>query len=109
FTLPGDWRQNSHFRPVGKPTNINNVGTWGHVSAILQRGADWYASYGSEKSKGTKVFALAGKVNRTGLIEVPMGISLREIIYGVGGGILNGKRFKAIQTGGPSGGFLPAS
>ena len=93
----------------GKPTNINNVGTWGHVSAILQRGADWYASYGSEKSKGTKVFALAGKVNRTGLIEVPMGISLREIIYGVGGGILNGKRFKAIQTGGPSGGFLPAS
>jgi NADH-quinone oxidoreductase subunit F len=93
----------------GKPTNINNVGTWGHVSAILQRGADWYASYGSEKSKGTKVFALAGKVNRTGLIEVPMGISLQEIIYEVGGGIPDGKRFKAVQTGGPSGGFLPAS
>ena len=92
----------------GKPTNINNVGTWGHVSAILQRGSNWYASYGSEKSKGTKVFALAGKVNRTGLIEVPMGISLQEIIYGVGGGIPNGKRFKAVQTGGPSGGFLPA-
>ena len=93
----------------GKPTNINNVGTWGHVSAILQRGSDWYASYGSEKSKGTKVFALTGKINRTGLIEVPMGISLQEIIYGIGGGILNGKRFKAVQTGGPSGGCLPAS
>ena len=93
----------------GKPTNINNVGTWAHASAILQRGSNWYASYGSEKSKGTKVFALAGKVNRTGLIEVPMGISLQEIIYGIGGGIPNGKRFKAVQTGGPSGGFLPAS
>jgi NADH-quinone oxidoreductase subunit F len=93
----------------GKPTNINNVGTWGHVSAILQHDAQWYASYGSEKSKGTKVFALAGKVSRTGLIEVPMGITLDEIIYGVGGGIPDGKRLKAIQTGGPSGGFLPAS
>jgi len=93
----------------GKPTNINNVGTWGHVSAILQQGSNWYASYGSEKSKGTKVFALAGKVNHTGLIEVPMGIPLREIIYGIGGGIPDGKRFKAVQTGGPSGGFLPAS
>jgi NADH-quinone oxidoreductase subunit F len=93
----------------GKPTNINNVGTWGHVSAILQRGAEWYASYGSEKSKGTKVFALVGKVNHTGLIEVPMGMSLQEIIYGIGGGVLNGKRFKAVQTGGPSGGCLPAS
>ncbi|MBA7475801.1 Ion-translocating oxidoreductase complex subunit C [subsurface metagenome] len=93
----------------GKPTNINNVGTWGHVSAILQRGSNWYASYGSEKSKGTKVFALAGKVNRTGLIEIPMGMSLQEIIYGIGGGIPDGKRFKAVQTGGPSGGFLPAS
>jgi NADH-quinone oxidoreductase subunit F len=92
-----------------KPTNINNVGTWGHVSAILQRGAEWYASYGSEKSKGTKVFALAGKVNHTGLIEVPMGMSLQEIIYEVGGGIPDGKRFKAVQTGGPSGGFLPKS
>ena len=93
----------------GKPTNINNVGTWGHVSAILQRNSNWYASYGSEKSKGTKVFALAGKVNRTGLIEVPMGTPLRKIIYGIGGGPPNGKRFKAVQTGGPSGGFLPAS
>jgi len=93
----------------GKPTNINNVGTWGHVSAVLQRDSNWYASYGSEKSKGTKVFALAGKVNRTGLIEVPMGISLQEIIYGIGGGIPDDKRFKAVQTGGPSGGFLPAN
>jgi len=93
----------------GKPTNINNVETWGNVSAILQRSGDWYASYGTEKSKGTKTFALAGKINRTGLIEVPMGISLREIIYGIGGGIPDDKRFKAIQTGGPSGGCLPES
>ncbi len=93
----------------GKPTNINNVETWGNVSAILQQGADWYASYGSEKSKGTKTFALAGKINRTGLIEVPMGISLEEIIYEIGGGIPGDKRFKAVQTGGPSGGCLPAS
>ena len=93
----------------GKPTNINNVETWGNVSAILQRGGDWYASYGSEKSKGTKTFALAGKIERTGLIEVPMGISLQEIIYGIGGGIPDDKRFKAVQTGGPSGGCLPVS
>ena len=93
----------------GKPTNINNVETWGNVSAILQRGADWYANYGSEKSKGTKTFALAGKINRTGLIEVPMGIPLQEIIYDIGGGIPDGKRFKAVQTGGPSGGCLPVS
>ncbi|MBE9513357.1 MAG: NADH-quinone oxidoreductase subunit NuoF [Chloroflexi bacterium] len=93
----------------GKPTNINNVETWANVSAILQRSAEWYASYGTEKSKGTKTFALAGKINRTGLIEVPMGISLREIIYGIGGGIPDGKRLKAIQTGGPSGGCLPES
>jgi NADH-quinone oxidoreductase subunit F len=93
----------------GKPTNINNVETWGNVSAILQQGADWYASYGSEKSKGTKTFALAGKIVRTGLIEVPMGITLQEIIFGIGGGIPDGKRFKAVQTGGPSGGCLPAS
>ncbi len=92
----------------GKPTNINNVETWGNVSAILQHSGDWYASYGTETSKGTKTFALAGKINRTGLIEVPMGISLREIIYGIGGGIPDDKRFKAIQTGGPSGGCLPA-
>ena len=93
----------------GKPTNINNVETWGNVSAILQRGAEWYASYGTEKSKGTKNFSLAGKVNHTGLIEVPMGITLREIVYDIGGGIPENKRFKAVQTGGPSGGFIPAS
>ncbi|MFC2069564.1 NADH-ubiquinone oxidoreductase-F iron-sulfur binding region domain-containing protein [Chloroflexota bacterium] len=93
----------------GKPTNVNNVETWGNVSAILQKGADWYASFGTEKSKGTKTFALAGKVVRTGLIEVPMGIPLGEIINGIGGGIADGKQFKAVQTGGPSGGCLPAS
>ena len=93
----------------GKPTNINNVETWANVSAIMQQGADWYASYGSEKSKGTKTFALAGKINRTGLIEVPMGISLQEIVNDIGGGIPGGKQFKAVQTGGPSGGCLPAS
>jgi NADH-quinone oxidoreductase subunit F len=93
----------------GKPTNINNVETWGDVSAIMQKSADWFAGYGSEKSKGTKTFALVGKIKRTGLIEVPMGISLQKIIYDVGGGILNDKRFKAIQTGGPSGGCIPAS
>ncbi len=92
----------------GQPTNINNVETWANVSAILQHDGAWYASYGTEKSKGTKTFALAGKINRTGLIEVPMGIPLREIIYGIGGGIPNDKKFKAIQTGGPSGGCLPA-
>jgi NADH-quinone oxidoreductase subunit F len=93
----------------GKPTNVNNVETWANVSAIMQKGAEWYASYGTEKSKGTKTFSLVGKVNRTGLIEVPMGISLREIIYGIGGGIQHDKDFKAVQTGGPSGGCLPAS
>jgi NADH-quinone oxidoreductase subunit F len=93
----------------GKPTNINNVETWAHVSAIMQKGAAWWAGYGAEKSRGTKTFSLVGKVNRTGLIEVPMGITLREIIYGIGGGILGGKAFKAVQTGGPSGGCLPAS
>jgi len=92
----------------GKPTNINNVETWANISAILQHNGDWYASYGTEKSKGTKTFALAGKINRTGLIEVPMGIPLREIIYDIGGGIPGGKKFKAIQSGGPSGGCLPA-
>jgi NADH-quinone oxidoreductase subunit F len=93
----------------GKPTNINNVETWANVSAILEKGAEWFAGYGTEKSKGTKTFALAGKINRTGLIEVPMGITLEEIIYGIGGGIPDGKRFKAVQTGGPSGGCLPES
>ena len=93
----------------GKPTNINNVETWANVSAILQNSGDWYAGYGTEKSKGTKTFALAGKINHTGLIEVPMGIPLREIVYGIGGGIPDDKEFKAVQTGGPSGGCLPAS
>ncbi len=93
----------------GKPTNINNVETWADVSAILQKGSGWYASYGTEKSKGTKTFSLVGKVMRTGLIEVPMGIPMREIIYGIGGGIPDGKNFKAVQTGGPSGGCLSAS
>lgn len=93
----------------GKPTNINNVETWGNVSAILQKGAEWFASYGTKHSKGTKTFALAGKVERTGLIEVPMGITLRQIVYDIGGGIPDGRDFKAVQTGGPSGGCLPAS
>jgi len=93
----------------GQPTNINNVETWANVSAILQRGGEWYAGYGTEGSKGTKTFALAGKVNRTGLIEVPMGITLKEIVYDIGGGIPSDKCLKAIQTGGPSGGVLPSS
>ncbi|MBN2463469.1 MAG: 4Fe-4S binding protein [Dehalococcoidia bacterium] len=93
----------------GKPTNINNVETWVDAARILEKGSDWYAQYGSEKSKGTKTFALVGKVERTGLIEVPLGITLRQIIYEIGGGILKGKEFKAVQTGGPSGGCLPPS
>jgi len=93
----------------GQPTNINNVETWGQVSAILQRGAEWFASYGTAGSKGTKTFALVGKVNRTGLIEVPMGITLRQIVYDIGGGIVGGKSYKGTQTGGPSGGVLSAS
>ena len=93
----------------GKPTNINNVETWANVSAILQRGGEWYSGFGTETSKGTKTFALAGKVVRTGLIEVPMGISLGDIIYQIGGGIIEDKRFKSVLTGGPSGGCLPAS
>ncbi len=93
----------------GKPTNINNVETWASAALILQKGADWYAQYGTERSKGTKTFALVGKVEMTGLIEVPLGITLRQIIYDIGGGILKGKQFKAVQTGGPSGGCLPAS
>lgn len=93
----------------GKPTVINNVETLANVPYIIRNGADWFASYGTEKSKGTKVFSLTGKVKNTGLIEVPMGITLREIIYEIGGGIENGKQFKAVQTGGPSGGCIPAS
>jgi NADH:ubiquinone oxidoreductase subunit F (NADH-binding) len=92
----------------GKPTNINNVETLAAVSAILEKGADWYSGYGTEKSRGTKTFALAGKITRTGLIEVPMGIALSTIIDDIGGGVLDGKPFKAVQTGGPSGGCIPA-
>jgi NADH:ubiquinone oxidoreductase subunit F (NADH-binding)/(2Fe-2S) ferredoxin len=93
----------------GKPTNINNVETYANVPKIIQRGLEWYTSMGSEKSKGTKTFALAGDVAHTGLIEVPFGMTLREIIYDIGGGIKDGKAFKAVQTGGPMGGCLPTS
>jgi len=93
----------------GKPTSINNVETFANIPPILLQGAEWFASIGTEKSKGTKVFALAGNVNNTGLIEVPMGTTLRQIIFEIGGGIPGGKAFKAAQTGGPSGGCLPAS
>jgi NADP-reducing hydrogenase subunit HndC len=89
-----------------KPTNVNNVETFANVPVIINRGADWFSSIGTEKSKGTKVFALAGKINNVGLIEVPMGITLREVIFEIGGGIKDGKKFKAVQTGGPSGGCL---
>ncbi len=92
----------------GKPTNINNVETLASVSAIMEKGAGWYAGFGTEKSRGTKTFALAGKINRTGLVEVPMGISLATIVKEIGGGIPGGKQFKAVQTGGPSGGCIPA-
>ncbi len=91
---------------LGKPTNVNNVETFANIPAIINQGAEWFASIGTEKSKGTKVFALAGKINNVGLIEVPMGITLREIIFEIGGGIKDGKKFKAVQTGGPSGGCL---
>lgn len=91
---------------LGKPTNVNNVETYANIPAIINKGADWFASIGTEKSKGTKVFALAGKINNVGLIEVPMGITLREVIFEIGGGIKNGRTFKAVQTGGPSGGML---
>jgi NADH:ubiquinone oxidoreductase subunit F (NADH-binding)/(2Fe-2S) ferredoxin/NAD-dependent dihydropyrimidine dehydrogenase PreA subunit len=92
-----------------KPTNINNVETWANIPDIILKGGDWFASMGTEKSKGTKVFALTGKVRNTGLVEVPMGITLREIIFDIGGGIPGGKKFKAVQIGGPSGGCLPES
>lgn len=92
----------------GKPTILNNVETYANVTQIILKGADWFNSIGTEKSKGTKVFALGGKINHTGLVEVPMGTTLREIVYEIGGGIPNGKKFKAAQTGGPSGGCVPA-
>lgn len=91
---------------LGKPTCVNNVETFANIPVIVLKGAEWFASIGTEKSKGTKVFALAGKINNVGLIEVPMGITLREIIYEIGGGVKEGKKFKAVQTGGPSGGCL---
>jgi NADH:ubiquinone oxidoreductase subunit F (NADH-binding)/(2Fe-2S) ferredoxin/ferredoxin len=92
-----------------RPTNLNNVETWANVPLIINKGADWYTKIGTVGSKGTKIFSLVGKVNNTGLVEVPMGITLREIIYDIGGGIPGGKNFKAVQTGGPSGGCIPDS
>ena len=92
----------------GKPTLLNNVETYANIAQIILKGADWFASMGTEKSKGTKVFALGGKINNTGLVEIPMGTTLREIVEDIGGGIPNGKKFKAAQTGGPSGGCIPA-
>ncbi|MBQ1928459.1 MAG: NADH-quinone oxidoreductase subunit NuoF, partial [Clostridia bacterium] len=92
----------------GKPTILNNVETWANVPQIILNGAEWHASMGTEKSKGTKVFALGGKIKHTGLVEIPMGTTLREVIDEIGGGIPNGKKFKAAQTGGPSGGCIPA-
>jgi NADH-quinone oxidoreductase subunit F len=107
----GEPRQRPPFPAVkglwGKPTVINNVETWGNVPIIIEKGADWYASIGTNGSKGTKIFSLVGKINNTGLVEVPMGITLREIIFDIGGGIPGGRKFKAVQTGGPSGGCLP--
>ena len=90
-----------------RPTVLNNVETYANIPQIILKGADWFASMGTEKSKGTKVFALGGKINNTGLVEIPMGTTLREIVYEIGGGIPNGKKFKAAQTGGPSGGCIP--
>jgi NADH:ubiquinone oxidoreductase subunit F (NADH-binding) len=91
----------------GRPTCINNVETWANVPNIILKGADWFSSIGTEDSKGTKIFSLVGKINNTGLVEVPMGITLREIIYDIGGGIPKKRKFKAVQTGGPSGGCIP--
>jgi NADH:ubiquinone oxidoreductase subunit F (NADH-binding)/Pyruvate/2-oxoacid:ferredoxin oxidoreductase delta subunit len=93
----------------GKPTNLNNVETFANVPVIIARGPEWFARIGTARSKGTKVFSLVGKVQNGGLVEVPMGISLREIVYEIGGGIPNGHEFKAVQTGGPSGGCIPAA
>ncbi len=109
----GEPRQRPPFPAVkglfGKPTLINNVETYANITSIILNGADWFASMGTEKSKGTKVFALGGKIHNTGLVEIPMGTTLRTIIEEIGGGIPNGKKFKAAQTGGPSGGCIPAS
>ncbi len=93
----------------GRPTNLNNVETWANVPLIINHGADWYSQIGTANSKGTKIFSLVGRINNTGLVEVPMGITLREIIFDIGGGIPEGRKFKAVQTGGPSGGCIPES
>jgi NADP-reducing hydrogenase subunit HndC len=93
----------------GRPTLINNAETWGNIRHIILHGAEWFSSIGTPKSPGTKVFALSGKVNNTGLVEVPMGTSLRELVFDIGGGVPGGKAFKAVQTGGPSGGCIPAA
>jgi NADH-quinone oxidoreductase subunit F len=90
-----------------KPSVLNNVETWANVPLIINNGADWFTQFGTEKSKGTKIFSLVGKIANTGLVEVPMGMTLRDIIYDIGGGIPGGKKFKAVQTGGPSGGCIP--
>jgi NADH:ubiquinone oxidoreductase subunit F (NADH-binding) len=103
-TIKPPFPAESGFR--NKPTNVNNVETFAAIPAIILKGAKWFSSIGTAKSKGTKVFALAGKINNVGLIEVPMGTTLREVIFEIGGGIRNGKKFKGIQTGGPSGGCL---
>jgi NADH-quinone oxidoreductase subunit F len=92
-----------------QPTNLNNVETWANVPIIINKGADWYCGIGTEGSKGTKVFSLTGKVRNTGLVEVPMGVTVREMVFTIGGGIPDGKKFKAVQTGGPSGGCIPES
>jgi NADH-quinone oxidoreductase subunit F len=109
--MPGEPRPRPPYPAVqglwGKPTNINNVETWANVPLIINNGARAFAAIGTEESKGTKIFSLVGKINNTGLVEVPMGITLREVIYDIGGGIPGGKKFKAVQTGGPSGGCLP--
>ena len=107
----GESRQRPPYPAVkglwGKPTNINNVKTWANIPIIILRGAEWFRDIGTKGSSGTMIFSLVGKVNNTGLVEVPMGITLRDLIYKIGGGIRGGKRFKAVQTGGPSGGFIP--
>lgn len=107
---PGEPRQRPPYPAYeglwGKPTLINNVETWANIPIIMEKGAEWFASIGTETSKGTKVFSLVGKVNNTGLVEVPMGITLREVMFDIGGGVPEGRRFKAVQTGGPSGGTL---
>ena len=96
-------------RTLGKPTTINNVKSLASIPVIINNGADWYAAIGTGKSKGTTVFALTGKIANSGLVEVPLGTRLRDIIFEIGGGIPKGKKFKAVQTGGPSGGCLPGS